>query len=61
MLSLDNIYKARYVLGRTIRKTEVVRAPKLNACVLRIVCETRNDAHVAEINNALRDRGFKFV
>lgn len=34
---------------------------KINACVLRIVCETRDDAHVAEINNALRERGFKFV
>ena len=26
MLNLDNFYKARYVLSRTIRKTELVRA-----------------------------------
>lgn len=31
MLNLDNVYKARYVLGRIIRNTELVRAPKINA------------------------------
>lgn len=31
MLSLDNFYKARYVLGRTVRKTELVRAPKISS------------------------------
>ena len=30
MLSLDNFYKARYVLNKTIRKTELVKAPKIN-------------------------------
>lgn len=30
MLNLDNVYKARYVLGRIIRRTEVVKAPNIN-------------------------------
>ncbi|MBO5428311.1 MAG: pyridoxal-phosphate dependent enzyme, partial [Prevotella sp.] len=30
MLNLDNFYKARYVLNRIIRKTELVKAPKIN-------------------------------
>lgn len=30
MLSLDNFYKARYVLSNTIRKTPLVHAPKVN-------------------------------
>lgn len=30
MLSLDNFYKARYVLSKTIRKTPLVHAPKIN-------------------------------
>lgn len=34
---------------------------KINACILRIVCETRDEAHVEEINGALRAKGFKFV
>lgn len=34
---------------------------KINACVLRIVCETRNDDHVRQINDALRNNGFKMV
>lgn len=30
MLNLDNFYKARYVLGKTIRKTDLVHAQKIN-------------------------------
>ncbi len=30
MLNLDNFYKARYVLGKVIRKTDLVHAPKIN-------------------------------
>ncbi len=30
MLSLDNFYKARYVLGRILRRTDLVHAPKIN-------------------------------
>lgn len=30
MLSLDDLYKARYVLGEILRRTDLVRAPKLN-------------------------------
>lgn len=30
MLNLDNFYKARYVLSKTIRKTPLVHAPKIN-------------------------------
>lgn len=34
---------------------------KVNSCILRVICETRNQEHVAAINNALRDSGFKLV
>lgn len=34
---------------------------KINACILRIVCETRNAEHIAEINKALRESGFKLL
>lgn len=34
---------------------------KINACILRIVCETRNEEHVNQINQALRDNGFKMI
>ena len=30
MLNLDNFYKARYVLKRTVRKTDLVHAQKVN-------------------------------
>lgn len=30
MLNLDNFYKARYVLGKIIRRTDLIHAPKLN-------------------------------
>ena len=30
MLNLDNFYKARYTLGRIIRRTDLVQAPRLN-------------------------------
>lgn len=30
MLSLDNFYKARYVLSQVIRRTDLVQAPRLN-------------------------------
>lgn len=30
MLNLDNFYKARYVLSRIIRRTDLIAAPKLN-------------------------------
>ncbi len=30
MLNLDNFYKARYVLSKVIRKTDLVHAPKIN-------------------------------
>lgn len=31
MLNLDNFYKARYVLNKVIRRTDLIPAPKLNA------------------------------
>lgn len=34
---------------------------KVNCCILRVICETRNQEHVAAINNALRESGFKLV
>lgn len=30
MLNLDDLYRARYVLGEILRRTDLVRAPKLN-------------------------------
>lgn len=30
MLNLDNFYKARYVLSKIIRRTDLVYAPKIN-------------------------------
>lgn len=30
MLNLDNFYRARYVLNRTIRRTDLIHAPELN-------------------------------
>ena len=30
MLTLDNVYRASYALKGVIRKTDVIRAPKLN-------------------------------
>ena len=30
MLQLDNFYKARFVLSQVIRKTELVRTPRIN-------------------------------
>ena len=30
MLNLDNFYKAKYVLNRVIRRTDLVQAPRLN-------------------------------
>ena len=34
---------------------------KVNACVLRVVCETRNEEHVQAIMQALRNEGYKLV
>lgn len=34
---------------------------KINACILRIVCETRNEEHVNQINTALKEKGFKMI
>lgn len=34
---------------------------KINACICRIVCETRNEEHVKEINTALINKGFKLI
>lgn len=33
----------------------------VNACILRVICETRNDEHVHKILTALRNEGFKLV
>lgn len=33
----------------------------INACMLCIVCETRNDEHIQLINKALTDKGFKLL
>lgn len=33
----------------------------VNACILRVICETRNDEHVQKILTALRNEGFKLV
>ena len=30
MLQLDNFYKARFVLSKVIRKTELVHTPRIN-------------------------------
>lgn len=45
----------------SVRHERTGDSKKINACVLRIVCETRDEAHVAEINGALKERGFEFV
>ncbi len=34
---------------------------KVNSCVLRVMCETRNQEHVESIKNALKNDGFKLV
>ena len=34
---------------------------KVNSCILRVICETRNQEHVDAIKKALRDSGFKLV
>lgn len=34
---------------------------KVNSCILRVICETRNQEHVEEILKVLRDKGFKLV
>ncbi len=34
---------------------------KVNSCVLRVMCETRNQEHVESIKNALKKQGFKLV
>lgn len=33
----------------------------VNSCVLRVICETRNEEHVEKIKNALKNDGFKLV
>lgn len=33
----------------------------VNACILRVICETRNDEHVQKILTALSNEGFKLV
>ncbi len=34
---------------------------KVNSCVLRVVCETRNEEHVAQIHDALQKHGLKLL
>lgn len=34
---------------------------KVNACVLRVICETRNEEHAAKIMKALESEGYKLV
>ena len=34
---------------------------KVNSCVLRVICETRNDEHVATIMKTLKDEGFNII
>lgn len=34
---------------------------KVNSCVLRVVCETRNEDHVAQIHDALQKHGLKLL
>ena len=34
---------------------------KVNACVLRVICETRNEEHIAAIMKALEADGYKLV
>ena len=34
---------------------------KVNSCILRVICETRNQEHVETIEEALRKEGFKLV
>ena len=33
MLQLDNFYKARFVLSKVIRKTELVHTPRIKMCI----------------------------
>ena len=37
MLQLDNFYKARFVLSKVIRKTELVHTPRINWDCLKIL------------------------
>ena len=34
---------------------------KVNACVLRVICETRNEEHIGTIKKALENEGFVLV
>lgn len=45
----------------SVRHERTGDSEKINACILRIVCETRDGAHAEEITEALRAKGFKFV
>lgn len=64
MLNLDNFYKARYVLSKIIRKTELVKAPKIRTdCEVYLKPEncrkqalSRYVAHITKSRNSARKR-----
>lgn len=45
----------------SVRHERSGNSENINACMLRIVCETRNDEHIQLINKALTDKGFKLL
>lgn len=45
----------------SVRHERGGNSSKINSCILRIVCETRNAEHVEQINDALKSKGFKMV
>lgn len=61
---LKNVSRIIADLGGNVISVHHERANEgsdVNGCYLRIVLETRNQAHIAEINKALTDFGFKLL
>lgn len=61
---LKNVSRIIADLGGNVISVHHERANEgsnVNGCYLRIVLETRNYEHIAEIQNALRDFGFKLL
>ncbi len=61
---LKNVSRIIADLGGNVISVHHERANEgsnVNGCYLRIVLETRNFEHIAEIENALRDFGFKLL
>jgi threonine dehydratase len=61
---LKNVSRIIADLGGNVISVHHERANEgsnVNGCYLRIVLETRNYEHIAEIQKALRDFGFKLL